>query len=127
MGSTLAFAAFGIIAGTGARWVQLINQVRIPKDRGAYLALNAAGAALGIVAIALGTKALGTTLAAVAIVGGLAFIGLNAVSGQATTPPAVAVGGAILDFTGTDDAGQPFALSSLRGKPFLLKFFRGHW
>ena len=27
----------------------------------------------------------------------------------------------------TDEEGRRFDLSALRGRPFLLKFFRGHW
>jgi peroxiredoxin len=55
------------------------------------------------------------------------FLGLSAASGQAKVAPAIAVGGSTIDFTASDDQGQPFALASRRGKPFLLKFFRGHW
>jgi len=40
---------------------------------------------------------------------------------------AVRVGGPILDFSAPDENGEPFALASLRGRPYLLKFFRGHW
>jgi peroxiredoxin len=39
----------------------------------------------------------------------------------------VALGQPIPEFTAPDAEGQPFALSSLHGRPYLLKFFRGHW
>jgi hypothetical protein len=35
--------------------------------------------------------------------------------------------GFLLDFTTFDSEGNEFKLSSLRGQPFLFKFFRGHW
>ena len=38
-----------------------------------------------------------------------------------------AVGAPILDFEAPDAEGEPFDLATLRGRPFLLKFFRGHW
>jgi cytochrome oxidase Cu insertion factor (SCO1/SenC/PrrC family) len=62
-----------------------------------------------------------------AIVAGGAFVGLRLQSRQDAREPAVRIGAPILDFTAPDENGQPFALSSLRGRPFLLKFFRGHW
>jgi hypothetical protein len=40
---------------------------------------------------------------------------------------AVAVGRPILDFTTIAGNGEVFELSSMRGKPYLLKFYRGHW
>ncbi|MCW5893753.1 MAG: peroxiredoxin family protein [bacterium] len=58
---------------------------------------------------------------------GLAFLALFAASGQRRTSSAVAVGAPVLDLVATDDTGRPFALAALRGRPVLLKFFRGHW
>jgi peroxiredoxin len=52
---------------------------------------------------------------------------LAAQARQASLKPAVSVGGPILEFVLPDDAGRAFDLSSLRGRAFLLKFFRGHW
>ena len=48
---------------------------------------------------------------------------------QALPPdvPRVAVGEPAIDFTATDADGKTFTLSSFRGSPVLLKFFRGHW
>lgn len=127
MGTVLALAGFAIVAGADLRWFQLLQAVRIPKDRTVFLALNATGALLGIGALLLGTGALAGILAVLAAVGGLAFLGLWAASGQAAATPAVAVGGPILDFVASDDEGNRFDLGALRGKPLLLKFFRGHW
>jgi peroxiredoxin len=48
-------------------------------------------------------------------------------SAQSRNVPRVAVGAPILDFTAPDEHGRPFRLSSLAGRPILLKLFRGHW
>ena len=126
-GSTLGLLAAVLLLSTGARWWQLMQRVRIPRDRRAYHLATGAAALLGLAALTLGAGVLGTIGAIVAIAGGLAFLGLDAASGQQALTPAVAVGGPALDFTAPDDSGQPFALARLRGRPFLLKFFRGHW
>ena len=44
-----------------------------------------------------------------------------------TTAPAVASGDRYLDFTALDHQGRSFTLSSLEGRPFILKFYRGYW
>ena len=43
--------------------------------------------------------------------------------------PAIAsnVGAPALDFTVPDQDGHPFTLSSLRGAPVVLIFYRGYW
>jgi peroxiredoxin len=126
-GSILGFLAAAVILATGVRWLQAMQRVQIPADMRGYLLANGAAVLLGGTALALPAGVFGTLAALLALVGGLAFFGLYAASGQVPLIPAVAVGGPLLDFTAPDDAGQPFALASLRGRPFLLKFFRGHW
>jgi cytochrome oxidase Cu insertion factor (SCO1/SenC/PrrC family) len=86
-----------------------------------------AAAALGVAAFAVGTGTLGAVAAGVGIGVGGSMVALRAISGQDDVQPAVRVGDPIIDFTALDENGEPFALSSLRGRPFLLKFFRGHW
>jgi peroxiredoxin len=126
-GTSLALAGAVIIGVVGARWLCLMRQVRIPLERRAYVVANAAAALLGIAGLVVGTGLGGGIAAGVAIVSGTAFLALNAASGQARVRPAVSLGGPVLEFTATDDEGRPFALAELRGRPYLLKFFRGHW
>jgi peroxiredoxin len=126
-GSVFGFVAAAIIVGAGVRWLRLMRQVRIPEDRRGFVVANGLAALLGITALVLGTGVAGGVAAGLAVVGGLAFLALSAASRQPASTPAVAVGGPIVDFTATDDEGRPFDLASLRGTPFLLKFFRGHW
>jgi len=127
LGSALGVVAGLLVVGTMAAWFHLMRQVRIPADRRAFLAANAVGVALGVTSLLLDADALGASAAGVGILGGLTFLGLAAQSPQPAFRPAVAVGEPIIDFTLPDHEGRPFDLASLRGRPFLLKFFRGHW
>jgi len=126
-GSVFGLLGAALVLGFGIRWMQLMQRSRIPADVSAYLLASGAGALLGLGAFVFGTGIPGGIAAAVALAGGIAFLALYAASGQVRSAPAVRVGGPVLDFTATDDTGAPFALASLRGRPFLLKFFRGHW
>jgi peroxiredoxin len=126
-GTQLAVFAAAVAGVTGTLWLRLMMKGRIPKDLTAFLAANVAAALLGVAALLLGTNLAGAIASGLAIFSGSIFVALYAASGQERKTPAVAVGGRVLDFTATDDEGQPFAVSNLRGRPFLLKFFRGHW
>ena len=126
-GTFLGIAAALLSLGAWALWMRRINQVRIPRDRRAFTAACGGGAVLGIAAFVAGTGIVGGIAAVLGILAGGMFVGLRALSRQDAPTPAIAVGGAILDFSALDDSGQVFELSSLRGKPLLLKFFRGHW
>jgi peroxiredoxin len=126
-GFVLGMLGAALILVTGVRWLRQMRRVQIPADMRGYLLATGAAALLGAIALAFPAGVFGTLAALFGLVGGLLFLGLYAASGQQPLTPAVAPGGPVLDFTATDDAGQPFALASLRGRPFLLKFFRGHW
>lgn len=127
IGTTMGVLAGVLELGVGGVWFRRLRQVRIPTDRRRVHLAHAVAIALGAGAFVLGTSTLGAVLAATAIVGGATFLGLAAQAAQAPGDPAVTVGGTIIDFVLPDHAGRPFDLASLRGKPFLLKFFRGHW
>ena len=126
-GSMCGFVAAAIAAGSGARWLRLMQRVRIPEDPRGFVVASSVAAALGIAAFVIGTDVAGGVAAGLAIVAGVAFLALLAASRQPALTPAVAVGGPVVDFAAADDEGRPFDLASLRGTPFLLKFFRGHW
>jgi hypothetical protein len=125
-------AALGIVGGLleiglSGVWFRLLTQVRIPADRRPVLVAHAAALGLGVAALALGADLTGSVFAGIAILGSATFLGLAAQSAQARVTPAAAVGDPIIEFTLPDHEGRPFDLATLRGKPFLLKFFRGHW
>ena len=126
-GNLLGLLAAAVVVATGFVWFRLIGAVRIPKLRAPYFAAMGVGVALGVAGFAQGVGIAGGTAAGFAIVAGGFFVALRLQSAQETHPPAVKVGDPILDFTAADDQGKPFELASLHGRPFLLKFFRGHW
>lgn len=126
-GPILALLAATLLLAIGWRWLQRMQRVQIPSDMRTYLAGTALAALLGIAAFIAGVGLFAGIAAALAIGGGGAFLALYSASGQAKLTPAVAVGGPVVEFTARDDGGNPFDLAGLRGTPFLLKFFRGHW
>jgi hypothetical protein len=127
LGTTLGVAGGLLELALSALWLWLIRRVRIPADLRPTIAAHAVAVALGLTAVALGASTPGLILAAVAILGGAVFLAIQTQSRQARLTPAVAVGSPIIEFTLPDHEGRPFDLATLRGKPFLLKFFRGHW
>ena len=126
-GSVFAGLGLTLLLGFGLRWLRVMQRVQIPADMRGYCAASGVAALLGTAAFVVGTGVLGGVAAGVSVVGGLAFLALYAASGQARLTPAVSVGRPVVDFSTRDDAGEPFDTARLRGRPFLLKFFRGHW
>jgi membrane associated rhomboid family serine protease len=126
-GALLGLAGAALVVGPGIDWFRRMQAVRIPRNRAPYLAANALGALLGAVALTMEPGWIGGTAAVLALVGGVLFLALRAQSTQDRGALAVRVGGPILDFTAPDADGGTFDLATLRGRPFLLKFFRGHW
>jgi hypothetical protein len=123
----LVAGALALTVGAVAYFMHLIGQVAIARRRPIVNALLAGGMALSIAAYVQGVGVLAGILAALPLLVGTAFFVLLALAGQSKQAPAVAVGGPLIDFTAADENGEPFDLSSLRGRPVLLKFFRGHW
>jgi hypothetical protein len=113
--------------GLSLYWLRLIRRVHIPRDLRPTTAAHLVAVTLGAVALLLGANALGLVSAGIAMFGGGVFLALQTQSRQARLTPAVAVGSPIIEFILPDHTGRPFQLATLRGKPFLLKFFRGHW
>ena len=126
-GAVLAFLGAAIILVAGARWLLLMRRVRIPANVSAYLVACALAALLGVAGLVAGAGLAGGIAGGVAALGGVAFLALYSASGQRRGTARVSVGAPIVDFTAHDDEGRPFSLARLRGRPVLLKFFRGHW
>ena len=124
MGDLLGIAGLLLVAAAWAAWIRALVSVRVPANRSAYLVAMAVGSLLGAASFATGP---GSVAAGLALAAGITFLGLRVFSGQDVTEPSVAVGGPIIDFQAPDENGEIFDLASLRGRPFLLKFFRGHW
>jgi hypothetical protein len=126
-GLALASAAVALVATALARWFHLLNTVGLAGRRAPLFAAIGAGIALGIAALTREPGWIGGGLAAVAIAVGLVWIALGLVAPQSRQQPTIRVGGPLPDFEAPDHEGRIFRLSSLRGQPILLKFFRGHW
>ena len=126
-GPWLGFASLAIALANGAWFFGRMQRVALPQNRIAHEALWAAALALGALALASGAGWLGGAAAALGAAAGGLMLLLRLGSPQAKNVPAVAVGSRILDFTAPDENGALFSSASLAGKPFLLKFFRGHW
>ena len=123
----LALVAFALVLGAGASWFRRAQAVSLPEDRTGFVALMATAAATGVVALALGAGWFAGTLAGLAVFGGSLFLLLVSISAQKGGSGAFQVGSPVPDFAAPDENGEEFRLSSLSGKPLLLKFFRGHW
>ena len=126
-GAILGFLAFALVAQAGLVWMRLIREVRVAERRPLVLLVILAGMGLALLAFVRGPGIAGGIAAGLAAVGGALFLLLQVLGQQSRRAPAVAVGRPILDFTAPDADGRPFQLASLRGRPYLLKFFRGHW
>jgi len=127
MANVLGIVAGILTLGGIIEWSRRIIATRVPEDRTGFVVAMSMALALGSAGLLAGAEGLARAGAWTgAITGGL-FVALVAFSKQDDKIPAVTIGGPVLDFSAIDHEGNPFALSSLQGRPFLLKFFRGHW
>jgi len=126
-GLLLALLGFALVLALGGLWFRRAMAVRVPVNRLPYVVGMIGGVALGALAFAAGPGWLGGALAALTVAGGSVFLATLAISRQVGGSGAFRVGERVPDFTAPDESGAPFNLSSLAGRPLLLKFFRGHW
>lgn len=126
-GLILGLGALVLAVGNWAVYWPKIKAMRVPLRPVGHQAVMVAVLVLAGLAFANGPGWLGGVAAVLALVAAGLFMFFTLNSAMPHKQPAVTVGGAILDFTATDTAGHEFSLASLRGTPFLLKFFRGHW
>jgi len=126
-GDTLGILGSALAIATTAIWFRKIRAVDIPEARAPYVAAFVVAAILGVAALAVGVGVLGGVGAVLAVVLGGMMAGLRAISAQDAKVPAVRIGEPMLEFSAPDENGDLFESARLRGRPFLLKFFRGHW
>jgi cytochrome oxidase Cu insertion factor (SCO1/SenC/PrrC family) len=126
-GLILPAAAAGTAVIGIAVWMRMIAAVQLGQSRWVVNSLFGAGAAIGLLALTQSPGAIGIALAGTTVAFSAIYFGLLSISGQSSQAPNFAVGSPIPDFTALDHNGEPFTLSSLDGKPMLIKFFRGHW
>ena len=126
-GNLFALLAVTVVGATGALWFQRMQAVRTAEVRSLVIGAMGLGALLAVAAFMMGAGLLGKIGAGLALALSGTFLFLQPFAGQSRTPPKTGVGERIIEFSAVDDGGAEFALSSLSGKPYLLKFFRGHW
>lgn len=126
-GTALGVSALLLTLATLGLWVVLIRRVAIPENRGMFLLLFAAAAALGVAAFVRRTRWYGGVAAVLAVVMSVFFSFTVAISRQEVAPNSIKVGETIPQFTALLDSGETFDSASLRGQLVLLKFFRAHW
>jgi len=115
-----------IVGVTGFLWFRLIQDVAVPRNRLPYMVGFVGGGLIGLAALFQG-GIVSMIAGGVAAFAGLMFGALRLQSRQKPNEPTVGVGELMLAACAPDENGVDFDLSSLRGKPYLLKFFRGHW
>ncbi|MEE3331957.1 MAG: hypothetical protein VX246_13910 [Myxococcota bacterium] len=126
-GLALACVALVIAVSAVALFARLVKHVKVDEQRWIVNSLLVGAAALAVLALTGEPGVLGGILAGFVLALSTVFFGLLALSGQSKQQPVIRVGAPIVDFTAPDHTGEPFTLSSLNGKPILMKFFRGHW
>ena len=126
-GGGLAFWSLAIAGTAGFRWYRALAEVRVPRVLIGYQVAFALAFALAVAAIGNAPGFLWGIVAFAVTLASTAYLVLSFTGYQQRNAPTVQVGSPILDFTALDSDGKPYQLSSLHGRPFLLKFFRGHW
>jgi peroxiredoxin len=126
-GTLLGVMAATLVAGAGVSWLRRMQAVRLPRNAAPYLVACALAAGLGVAAFVVGT---GRGRGPRGRAGDRRRVGVpGPVLGERSTARAAGGRGGRTDprLCRLGRHRRPFALASLRGRPFLLKFFRGHW
>jgi len=126
-GRVLAIVAFALIATAIGLWMRLIGRVEIDKGRRLPSLMIVSAFVVGVIALTQSPGLLGGILAGITVAVGAFAILLQSLASQSNQTPAIAVGDSLPLFTAFDDKGELFDLASLKGRPILMKFFRGHW
>jgi hypothetical protein len=126
-GPVLAVCALLLAIATIAHYARLVRVVQVPLAPRAHQALMASAGLIALAALARGPGWLAGLTAVATLALAALFLFLTTASRLPPAPGTVAVGEPAPLFTADDADGRPFALAGLRGRPLLLKFFRGHW
>jgi hypothetical protein len=108
-------------------YARIMRAVKVPKWPWLNIVLKVGAIALGVFILFQGAGWIIVLVVDMLIAGGILFLILLLVSGLPKVNPAVEVGKPYVDFTARDTEGRPFTLSTLEGKPIVLKFYRGFW
>jgi hypothetical protein len=124
--SLVIYGTAVVLAGWTSWWAK-IKALTIPSKPIAYQSLMAAGIVLIVWGMIRGAGPLGGMIGFVGLVAGGMYLWTSTMRELPKQTLAVRVGEPVLDFDASDSDGAAFSISSLSGKPFLLKFYRGHW
>lgn len=127
LSTLLPAAALATSLTVSALWLTALWRVTLGRWLRWLMGLCAVAVCLGAAALAVADGPWLKAAATLSLIMPGSMFGIQLISRQKIRPIAVKVGGPILDFTAVDGDGQPFRLSSLVGRPYLLKFYRGHW
>lgn len=123
----LAAAALIVSVAVTGLWVRGFVTVRMRRVLPLLILMCIAAVGLGVGAVIVGDGSLRLWLAIPALPLPAAFLALELIAAQPNKPIAVAVGEPVIEFSAIGPGGERFELSSMRGRAYLLKFYRGHW
>ena len=123
----LGLSALGIVVASGIVWFKAASALRLPHNRGYYVAVWLLALGLAIAAFTTASGWLSGTVAVLAGLGSAFFLMTFAISRQTAGDTAITPGADLPVFSAPDETGEQFQSATLAGQPLLLKFFRGHW
>jgi glucose-6-phosphate-specific signal transduction histidine kinase len=119
-GALLGLASLAAVVATLVFWFRGIQQVALRGRRGQVLGVMIGAFGAALIALTWHPGWLGGLLSSI-------FLALAGLSRQERRHPTVGVGDLMLEFEAIDAEGRPWSSASRAGRPYLLKFFRGHW
>ena len=124
---TLAAISFGAALAFLVTWISLIRRVQVERGRPAANSLIGVSLIFAFASFTQKPETLDLILAGFAVLVCGVFLFLFSMASQSQQVPAVIEGQPLPEFTALDETGAVFDSASLRGRPTLIKFFRGHW
>jgi hypothetical protein len=124
--SMTAFAWL-LVAHQGAQYYFQIKKVNVSPNARFILLKMTVALMLSITAIVISPVLAVIMPAVLSLSGSAAFLLMLATRRTPNRPIAVTVGQRCIDFSAKDSDNRDFTLSSTKGRPVLLKFYRGHW
>jgi hypothetical protein len=126
-GALLGFASLAAVVATLGFWFRGIERVALRGRRGQVLGVMISALGAALIALTWHPGWLGGGAAVLALLLSSIFLALAGLSRQERRHPTVGVGDPMLEFDAVDAEGSTWSSASLAGRPYLLKFFRGHW
>jgi hypothetical protein len=126
-GTKLGLLAPVVAVACTVTWFSQANQVDLPENRTAFVAVWLSAVALGIAAFVKGPGWIGGIAAVPGIAIGLFLPFTVSISKQEVGAGSIQVGDTIPAFAAPNDLGETFDSADLQGHPVLIKFFRAHW